>query len=102
MCAQFRRLAGVKAAVDEWLTVARIEDRLKFRCVTHSGTVWDSGITSPPLSIGPQAPSLLVPARNTLLTGRFPPHGAEWRLVVRSRDQNGESIFEYDDQLYLR
>jgi integrase len=30
----------VKAAVDEWLAVACIEDGLIFRCVTHSGTVW--------------------------------------------------------------
>jgi integrase len=35
----------VKAAVDEWLTVACIEDGLIFRCVTHSGTVWGSGIS---------------------------------------------------------
>jgi site-specific recombinase XerD len=35
----------VKAAVDEWLTVARIEEGLVFRCVTHSGTVWGSGIS---------------------------------------------------------
>jgi hypothetical protein len=34
----------VKAAVDEWLTVARIEEGLVFRCVTHSGAVWGSGI----------------------------------------------------------
>jgi site-specific recombinase XerD len=31
--------------VDEWLTVACIEDGLIFRCVTHSGTVWGSGIS---------------------------------------------------------
>jgi site-specific recombinase XerD len=35
----------VKAAVDEWLTVACIENGLIFRCVTHSGTVWGSGIS---------------------------------------------------------
>src|ERR1700733_14525747 len=35
----------VKAAVDEWLTVACIEDGLIFRCVTHSGTIWGSGIS---------------------------------------------------------
>ena len=35
----------VKAAVDDWLTVARVEDGLIFRCVTHSGTVWGSGIS---------------------------------------------------------
>ena len=35
----------VKAAVDEWLTAACIEDGLIFRCVTHSGTVWGSGIS---------------------------------------------------------
>jgi integrase len=35
----------VKAAVDEWLAVACIEDGLIFRCVTHSGTVWGSGIS---------------------------------------------------------
>ena len=35
----------VKAAVDDWLAVAHIEDGLIFRCVTHSGTVWGSGIT---------------------------------------------------------
>jgi len=35
----------VKAAVDEWLTVARIEDGLIFRRVTHSGTVWGAGIS---------------------------------------------------------
>jgi integrase len=35
----------VKAALDEWLTVACIEDGLIFRCVTHSGTVWGSGIS---------------------------------------------------------
>jgi integrase len=37
--------AWVKAAVDEWLAVAQIEDGLIFRCVTHSGTVWGSGIS---------------------------------------------------------
>jgi integrase len=37
--------AWVKAAVDEWLAVARVEDGLIFRCVTHSGTVWGSGIS---------------------------------------------------------
>jgi hypothetical protein len=32
-------IAGwVKAAVDEWLAVACIEDGLIFRCLTHSGT----------------------------------------------------------------
>ena len=35
----------VKVAVDEWLAVACIEDGLIFRCVTHSGTVWGSGIS---------------------------------------------------------
>ncbi len=35
----------VKAAVDEWLKAACIEDGLIFRCVTHSGTVWGSGIS---------------------------------------------------------
>ena len=35
----------VKAAVDEWLNVARVEEGLIFRCVTHSGTVWGSGIS---------------------------------------------------------
>jgi integrase len=35
----------VKAAVDEWLDVARVEEGLIFRCVTHSGTVWGSGIS---------------------------------------------------------
>jgi site-specific recombinase XerC len=30
----------VKAALDEWLNVARIDAGLIFRCVTHSGTVW--------------------------------------------------------------
>jgi hypothetical protein len=35
----------VKAAVDEWLALACIEDGLIFRCVTHSGTVWGSGIS---------------------------------------------------------
>jgi hypothetical protein len=35
----------VKAAVDEWLTVACIDDGLIFRCVTPSGTVWGSGIS---------------------------------------------------------
>ena len=35
----------VKAAVDEWLAVACVEDGLIFRCVTHSGTVWGSGIS---------------------------------------------------------
>jgi hypothetical protein len=35
----------VKAAVDEWLAVACIEDGLIFRCVTHSGNVWGSGIS---------------------------------------------------------
>src|SRR5580658_2353628 len=29
----------VKAAVDEWLTVACIDEGLIFRCVTHSGTI---------------------------------------------------------------
>jgi integrase len=37
--------AWVKAAVDEWLAVAQIEDGLIFRCFTHSGTVWGSGIS---------------------------------------------------------
>ena len=31
--------------MDEWLAVAQIEDGLIFRCVTHSGTVWGSGIS---------------------------------------------------------
>jgi site-specific recombinase XerD len=35
----------VKAAVDEWLNVAGVEEGLIFRCVTHSGTVWGSGIS---------------------------------------------------------
>ena len=35
----------VKAAVDDWLAVADIEDGFIFRCVTHSGTVWGSGIS---------------------------------------------------------
>jgi site-specific recombinase XerD len=35
----------VKAAVDEWMTAGSIEDGLIFRCVTHSGTVWGSGIS---------------------------------------------------------
>jgi site-specific recombinase XerC len=35
----------VKAAVDEWLAVAQVEDGLIFRCVSHSGTVWGSGIS---------------------------------------------------------
>src|SRR5271168_881566 len=35
----------VKAAVDEWLAVACVEDGLIFRCVTHSGSVWGSGIS---------------------------------------------------------
>jgi hypothetical protein len=35
----------VKAALDEWLNVARIDAGLIFRCVTHSGTVWGSGIS---------------------------------------------------------
>jgi len=35
----------VKAAADEWLNVARVEEGLVFRCVTHSGTVWGSGIS---------------------------------------------------------
>jgi site-specific recombinase XerD len=35
----------VKAAIDDWLAVAHIEDGLIFRCVTHSGTVWGSGIS---------------------------------------------------------
>jgi integrase len=35
----------VKAAVDEWLAAARIGDGYVFRCVTHSGTVWGSGIS---------------------------------------------------------
>lgn len=37
--------AWVKAAVDEWLAVACIEDGLILRCVTHSGTIWGSGIS---------------------------------------------------------
>jgi site-specific recombinase XerD len=35
----------VKAAVDDWLGVAHIEDGFIFRCVTHSGTVWGAGIS---------------------------------------------------------
>src|SRR5271170_6890482 len=35
----------VKATVDAWLAAARIEDGFIFRCVTHSGTVWGSGIS---------------------------------------------------------
>jgi site-specific recombinase XerD len=35
----------VKLAVDEWLAAARIEEGHIFRCVTHSGTVWGSGIS---------------------------------------------------------
>jgi len=35
----------VKAALDEWLNVARIDAGLIFRCVTHSGSVWGSGIS---------------------------------------------------------
>jgi hypothetical protein len=35
----------IKAAVDEWLAVACIENGLIFRCVTHSGTVFGSGIS---------------------------------------------------------
>src|SRR5579859_1075616 len=35
----------VKAAIDDWLAIARIEDGRIFRCVTHSGTVWGSGIS---------------------------------------------------------
>jgi site-specific recombinase XerD len=35
----------VKAALDDWLNVARIDAGLVFRCVTHSGTVWGSGIS---------------------------------------------------------
>jgi integrase len=31
--------------VDEWLSVAHVDDGLIFRCVTHSGTVWGSGIS---------------------------------------------------------
>jgi integrase len=35
----------VKVAVDDWLGVAHIEGDLLFHCVTHSGTVWGSGIS---------------------------------------------------------
>jgi hypothetical protein len=35
----------VRAAMDEWLNVARVEEGLIFRCVTHSGTIWGSGIS---------------------------------------------------------
>src|SRR5277367_1974939 len=35
----------VKSAVDQWLIAARIEDGIIFRCVTHAGTVWGSGIS---------------------------------------------------------
>jgi site-specific recombinase XerD len=35
----------VKAAVDEWLAAARIAEGAIFRCVSHSGTVWGSGIS---------------------------------------------------------
>jgi site-specific recombinase XerD len=35
----------VKLAVDEWLAAARITEGHIFRCVTHSGTVWGSGIS---------------------------------------------------------
>jgi site-specific recombinase XerD len=35
----------VKSAVDEWLAAARIGEGHLFRCVTHSGTVWGSGIS---------------------------------------------------------
>jgi site-specific recombinase XerD len=35
----------VKAAVDEWLNVARTKEGLILRCVTHSGTIWGSGIS---------------------------------------------------------
>jgi integrase len=45
MCATVPVPDWVKAAVDEWLNVARVEDGLIFRCVTHSGTVWGSGIS---------------------------------------------------------
>jgi len=31
--------------VDEWLAVARIAEGSIFRCVSHSGTVWGSGIS---------------------------------------------------------
>ena len=31
--------------MDEWLRIAGIQDGLIFRCVTHSGTVWGSGIS---------------------------------------------------------
>ena len=40
----YKALLG-KAAVDEWVAVACIEDGLIFSCVTHSGTVWGSGIS---------------------------------------------------------
>ena len=35
----------VKAAVDAWLATGGIGDGFIFRCVTHAGTVWGSGIS---------------------------------------------------------
>jgi hypothetical protein len=35
----------VKAAVDAWLAAGGIEDGFIFRCVTHAGSVWGSGIS---------------------------------------------------------
>jgi site-specific recombinase XerD len=35
----------VKAAVDDWLSAANIVEGAIFRCVTHAGTVWGSGIS---------------------------------------------------------
>jgi site-specific recombinase XerD len=37
--------AWVKAALDEWLAAAHIEEGTVFRCVSRSGTVWGSGIS---------------------------------------------------------
>ena len=32
-------------AIDEWLVAAHVIDGRVFRCVAHSGTVWDPGIS---------------------------------------------------------
>jgi integrase len=37
--------AWVKVCLDEWLTAAKIEDGVVFRCVSRTGKVWGSGIT---------------------------------------------------------
>lgn len=37
--------AWLKAALDEWLAAAHIEEGTLFRCVSRSGTVWGSGIS---------------------------------------------------------